>query len=145
VPTATNSNQVRMGNTAITYAGIQVAWTITSDQRWKKETRTLPYGLNLIKQLKPVDYLRIDAEDKNREMGFIAQEVEQALKSVNYKDQGFLTKTEKGFYELRYNDFIALLVKGMQEQQTIIENQNTNLELLKKELDAIKKHIGLTK
>jgi hypothetical protein len=134
-----------MGNTAITYAGIQVAWTITSDQRWKKETRTLPYGLNLIKQLKPVDYLRIDAEDKNREMGFIAQEVEQALKSVNYKDQGFLTKTEKGFYELRYNDFIALLVKGMQEQQTIIENQNTNLELLKKELDAIKKHIGLTK
>ncbi len=139
VPTATANDQVRIGNTSVTYAGVQVAWTITSDQRWKTQTRNLPYGLNLIAKLKPVDYLRVNAEDKNREMGFIAQDVEKALQEVGYNNQGFLTKTDAGFYELRYNDFIALLVKGMQEQQTLLEQQQKRIEALEQAIKTIKK------
>ena len=35
VPPNNSDDQIRIGNTAIDYAGVQVAWTITSDKRWK--------------------------------------------------------------------------------------------------------------
>ena len=71
----------------------------------------------------PHTYYRKNNESKTREMGFIAQDVEVTLKEMGYDDQGFLTKADNGNLSLRYNDFIALLTKGMQEQQQTIENQ----------------------
>lgn len=127
IPVATNSNQVRIGNTFIGYAGIQVAWTVTSDKRWKDSIRQLPYGLNMIQKLKPVDYIRKNNDKKTREIGFIAQDVEKVLNDLNYDDQGFLTKDDKGYLSLRYNDLIPVLTKAVQEQQLIIEKlQKTN-------------------
>jgi len=127
VPVGTASNQVRIGNEDIHYAGVQVPWHVTSDKRWKEKTRELPYGLDVLKQLKPVDYVRKNNKYKTRDMGFIAQDVEALLTKIGYNDQGFLTKDDKGYLSLRYNDFIALLTKAVQEQQEIIENlKNTN-------------------
>jgi len=133
VPNGTASNQVRIGNTNVTSAGVQVAWTVTSDKRWKENIRDLPYGLEIIKQLKPVDYLRKNNGHKTREMGFIAQDLEALLAKVGYTDQGFLTKDDKGLMSLRYNDFIALLTKAIQEQQDIIEEQNKEIKSLSAE------------
>jgi len=131
-----------MGNSSIIYAGIQVAWTITSDEVWKENIRELPYGLDFVNQLKPVDYIRKNNEAKTREIGFIAQDIEMLLKEIGYEDQGFLTKDDNGFLGLRYNDLIALLTKAIQEQQTMIkalkakndeqsEMINANTELLR--------------
>jgi len=54
--------------------------------------------------------------------GFIAQEVEQAAKKLNYNFSGVdAPKTEKSFYALRYGDFVVPLVKAVQEQQKQIE------------------------
>ena len=127
VPSPTGNDQIRIGNTSINYAGVQVAWTVTSDLRWKEHIRALPYGLAFVKQLQPVDYMRKNNEHKTREMGFIAQDVEALLTKVGYTEQGFLTKDDKGFMSLRYNDFIALLTKAIQEQQEIIEEQKMQL------------------
>ena len=129
-PTSIGSNQVKIGNMSVTWAGIQVAWTVTSDLRWKENIRVLPYGLAFVKQLQPVDYMRKNNEHKTREMGFIAQDVEALLTKVGYTEQGFLTKDDKGFMSLRYNDFIALLTKAIQEQQDIIEEQNGEIKSL---------------
>lgn len=128
VPDGTLDNQVRIGNHNVTYAGVQVAWDVTSDKRWKDNIRTLPYGLAFVKQLQPVDYVRKNNDAKTREMGFIAQDVETLLTKIGYDDQGFLHKDDKGFMSLRYNDFIALLTKAIQEQQEIIEEQNSKLK-----------------
>jgi len=122
VPNGAANGQVRIGSTIVNYAGVQVPWTVTSDKRWKENIRELPYGLDLVKQLKPVDYIRKNNEHKTREMGFIAQDVEALLTKIGYTDQGFLHKDDKGFMSLRYNDFIALLTKAIQEQQEIIES-----------------------
>jgi len=65
-------NQVRIGNTVISYAGVQVGWSTTSDLFWKKDLRDLPYGINFIKKLRPVDFKRKNAPEKGRGMGFIA-------------------------------------------------------------------------
>jgi len=42
-----------------------------------------------------------------------------------------LTKDDKGRISLRYNDLIALLTKGMQEQQELIENLTDENKALK--------------
>jgi len=136
VPVSSGSNQIRIGNNAITHAGIQVAWDVTSDKRWKDNIRALPYGLEVVKQLKPVDYVRKNNDAKTREMGFIAQDIETLLTKVGYTDQGFLHKDDNGYMSIRYNDFIALLTKAIKEQQEIIENQNNEIKSLIEEQES---------
>lgn len=125
VPNISGSNQVRIGNTLVTYAGVQVAWTITSDKRWKDQIRPLTYGLNMITQMQAVDYVRKNNEAQTREIGFIAQDVKALLEKLGYDDQGLLLTDDNGYMSLRYNDFIPVLVKAVQEQQVIIENMQT--------------------
>ncbi|NNL81068.1 MAG: tail fiber domain-containing protein, partial [Flavobacteriaceae bacterium] len=138
IPNGTSHNQVRIGNTDVTYAGVQVGWTVTSDESWKKDVRELPYGLDFVSKLKPVDYIRKNNDKETREMGFIAQDVEQVLKDLGYDDQGFLTTDDEGRMSLRYNDLIALLTKAIQEQQVIISEQDNEINGLKTELTEIK-------
>lgn len=72
--------------------------------------------------------------------GFVAQEVEQAAKKLNYDFSGVdKPKTEKGFYALRYGDFIVPLVKAVQEQQKQIDEQQKQIEELKTLVQSIAK------
>ena len=140
LPNLSGSNQIKLGNSNVSYAGVQVAWTITSDKRWKDEIRDLPFGLNLVKKLIPVDYVRKNNKEKTRETGFIAQDVEDALNNVGYVNQGLLTQDSKGRLELRYNDFIPILTKAIQEQQLMIDKlQNYNEQQTKTNAELQKK------
>ena len=132
VPNGAANFQVRIGNEFISYAGVQVAWTISSDKRWKENIRTLPSGLDMISRLRPVDYVRKGEPNSfnggTREMGLIAQEVEETLKELGYQNSGIVTKDDKGYYGVRYNDFIPLLIKAVQEQQQQIDELKKLLE-----------------
>ena len=132
-----SSNQIRIGNSAITYASIQVPWTVTSDKRWKDQIRDLPYGLNMVSELRPVDYIRKSNEAEAREVGFIAQEVQLLLKDLGYYDQGMLTEADDGSLSLRYNDFIPILVKAIQQQQGMINSQKAEIGNLSEEISQI--------
>ncbi len=130
VPNATASHQVRIGNNQIIYAGIQVAWTVTSDAAWKDDIQPLAYGLNMVNQLKPVDYVRKNNETNTREIGFIAQDVELLLNKLGYTNNGMLTTDDEGHLSLRYNDFIPVLTKAVQElndKTTVLEKMNNEL------------------
>lgn len=131
------SNQIRLGNSAITTARIQVGWTITSDARWKEEVRSLPYGLNFISKIRPVDYIRKNDTSQLREIGFIAQEVNEVLNDLGIDNMGLLTQDGNGYFELRYNDLIGIIIKATQEQQKLIEDQSTKIMLLEKRLSKI--------
>lgn len=128
VPSATGDNQVRIGNTDVTYASIEVAWQISSDRRLKSKITQSDLGLDFISRLKPVSYFRSNDEKQRSEYGFIAQEVEGALKEAGVKNAGMLTVDDQGRYELRYNDLLAPMAKAIQE--------------LKKENDALKKEMS---
>ncbi len=68
--------------------------------------------------------------------GFIAQEVEEAAKKLNYEFSGVdKPQTEDGLYGLRYSDFVVPLVKAVQE----LSHQNDEL---KKENIQMKSEIG---
>jgi hypothetical protein len=50
-------------------------------------------------------------------------------------------KNDKDFYGLRYAEFVVPLVKGMQEQQVIIDAQQKNMDAQKKRIDELEKTI----
>jgi len=132
VPSATGLGQVRIGNTFVTYAGVQVGWTVTSDKRWKDNIKDSGLGLNFLKTLRPVSYTRNNDKKQKTEYGFIAQDIDAALQKAGDPNNGIITKDDQGMLGVRYNDFISISVKAIQEQQALIEDlQKTNAELLK--------------
>lgn len=133
VPSSAGSNQVRIGNTAITYAGMQVAWTTTSDRRLKDDIQNVPLGLDFINTLRPVDYFRKNDTSKKRETGLIAQEVGEVLKKIGYENTGMLTKDDNGYYSLRYNDFIAPIIKSIQEISATTDSTTERIKKLENE------------
>jgi hypothetical protein len=151
------NNKVVIGNSSVTSIGGFVNWSNFSDGRFKQNVKEDVPGLAFINKLRPVTYtLNVDAindfnskglaADKKQQVlnpekknevytGFMAQEVEQAAKSLNYNFSGIdKPKNEsKQTYALRYSDFVVPLVKAIQEQQKMIED-------LKKEIEALKKN-----
>jgi trimeric autotransporter adhesin len=131
VPSGTASNQVRIGDVNITYAGIQVAWTVTSDRKLKSNIANSNLGLGFISRLRPVSYTRSNDESRKTEYGFIAQEVEDVLKEYSDGNNGMISKDDQGTYSLRYNDLISPMVKAIQElksENDVMKKENADLK-----------------
>ena len=77
-----------------------------------------------------------------RQSGFIAQEVEKAAQEIGYDFNG-IHKPENANdnYSLAYSQFVVPLVKGMQEQQKQIEDQQKVNQQLQQQIDELKKLI----
>lgn len=92
-------------------------------------------------KLKPVSYRMKDSADIRYNWGFIAQDIEALLGTEN------AVLTVGGDNDrtlgLRYSDFVAPLVKAMQEQQAIIEGLKTKLNSLQKKLDELVNTTGV--
>ncbi len=132
VPGITTNNQIQIGNSAISLARCQVAWTLSSDQRFKNNIKDSELGLQFLQSLRPVSYLRSNDAPAKTEYGFIAQEIEAAFSKAGYPNNGVISKDDSGLMGVRYNDFISISVKAIQEQQQQIEAlQQANTELQK--------------
>jgi trimeric autotransporter adhesin len=145
---ATASNQVRIGNLDVTSIGGQVSWSTLSDGRFKKDIRKDVAGLDFINQLNPVSYsvdkdslrhflglpdsLRVpttEAERNARQVGFIAQEVDDLVKKTGYVFTGIeAPKNENDTYTIRYAEFVVPLVKAVQELTAQVEELKAQLE-----------------
>ena len=74
--------------------------------------------------------------------GFLAQEVELAAQKSGYDFTGVLKPAhDKDHYRIAYAEFVVPLVKAMQEQQQMIENQNKKIELQQQLIDQLLKRI----
>lgn len=72
--------------------------------------------------------------------GFIAQEVFQTMRELGVDFGGFQDHSINGgkdVLSIGYNEFIPVLVKGIQEQQEQIEELSTQLQALKKRLEEL--------
>jgi hypothetical protein len=121
VPSGTTDNQIRIGNSAVTFACVQVAWTVTSDRRWKEQIQPLNLGNDFIGQLRPVSYHRKNNANAEVETGLIAQDLAVTLRHLNAPSLGVLQKNTQGFYSVRYTDLLMPLIKALQEQQGQID------------------------
>jgi hypothetical protein len=85
--------------------------------------------------------------------GFIAQEVEKTARELGYDFSGVdKPQNEHSLYGLRYAEFVVPLVKAMQEQQRIIDEQRRELEAQKQinlsfsqQIDQLKTEMDLLK
>ena len=147
--TSTNpvsDNAYTLGASGIRWSSVWAAnGTIqTSDEREKKDIVECDLGLDFISKLRPVSFkwkvgkneisseIIIDEngkeqykqivtpiEGKRIHYGLIAQEVEELLNGKDFG--GFIHDKETDIKGLRYDQFIPLLIKAMQEQQVQIE------------------------
>lgn len=144
-----SSNQVVIGNNHITSARIQVPWTHTSDARLKSSITPLPYGYDFLAQLNPVKYIRTGSDSQKYEYGFLAQDIVKIFESQQDTEQGMLTQDHNGYYELRYNDLFAIIVRAIQDigsqrhalNERIQSLENENAEL-RARLDAIEARLS---
>jgi hypothetical protein len=128
------SNTVRIGDTNVQSIRAHVSGiTADSDLREKKDIQDIGYGLSFIKTLRPVQY-RLKEGNNRIDFGFIAQDIETLL-GIDYNILG-IGGTEERMLSLRYTDFIAPMVKAMQEQQVIIDDLKARIEKLEALLAA---------
>lgn len=72
--------------------------------------------------------------------GFLAQEVERTCQDLNFDFTGLhVPESAVDSYGLAYDRFVPLLVKGMQEQQALIDAQATRQDAQQTELGQLKK------
>lgn len=128
------SNKIRIGNTAVTVIGGQVAWSNLSDARAKRDIRDLDLGLHFVLALRPVQFSMIEGDGRT-DLGFLAQDVEAVL-GDGYNILSIGGDAERTL-ALRYTDFIAPLVKAVQEQQAQIATQRNEIVHLSARLAAL--------
>jgi len=122
-----------------TYFGFNTSIQSISDQRYKRNIRPMDNSISKLMQLNPVNYdlipeklspgteagTRYKENDLNNQMGFLAQDVQkifpQLVKPLD-DDSNVLT--------LGYSGLIPVMIKGMQEQQEIINNQQILIDEL---------------
>lgn len=171
----TGSNQVRIGNSAVTSIGGQVNWTVLSDGRYKKNLKEDVPGLEFINKLRPVTYtLDITGMDRAMQVsdgdseaskamakqtpeeakakaekakvkytGFVAQEVEEAAKKLNYDFSGVdAPKNKEDFYGLRYSEFVVPLVKSVQELDAENNQLKKEMEKQQQQINELKEMVA---
>jgi hypothetical protein len=139
-PTATFSGQVNLadpnnsasGNIALHVVGGGIlcnTYGVGSDARIKRNVKPIESSLNLLKQLKGVNYeVNLTASTEKEtwmpSSGFIAQEVKEVLPQV-------VMNLDNGYLALNYDAIIPVIVEALKEQQEIIEKQQQEITLLK--------------
>lgn len=132
----TASNQIVLGDTAITEIRAQVtSITAISDKRKKKDIEDSELGLFFIDSLRPVQY-RYNNGDNTLRYGFIAQETENVLpdnlKPLVAKESGLALvnhdQDKDQTYHMTYGELISPIVKAIQELSAKLEKFMTDTE-----------------
>lgn len=112
-------------------------YTAVSDRTKKKNIKPMGSVLNAVMQLPGYSYNYLDSKDTDRRMlGFIAQDVQQFFPELVY--QSYDREITKPLLTMDYSGLGVVALKAVQEQQKIIEAQNTKIALLENELMKIK-------
>lgn len=134
--TAGASNKIKIGDTNITHMHAQVALTVDSDRRIKKNIKDSNLGLEFIEKLRPVRYNMVNPADYPEEIleerykgpnpekrsdhntnlydGLIAQEVETALNELGKSWSGHSIQ-DNGKQALQYSTLVCPLINAVKE------------------------------
>jgi len=121
------------------------ATLIGSDSTRKQNIRALENAVDLVNQLHPVMYDLRDEPDTNLSeeknaliselgkdnIGFLAQEIEQVLPQLVHHQES------ENYMAVNYTALIPLLTKAIQEQQSRIEDLETQLIQMQDQLETL--------
>nr|WP_321222669.1 tail fiber domain-containing protein [uncultured Psychroserpens sp.] len=134
-----------------------------SDERVKKDIITIENALSKIRQIRGVsykynldDYNYLASGDKRTYLGFLAQNIMEVFPEAVAQKQLTVSGPDKMGSSVNMNDYnkemfnvvdytaiIPVLVEGIKEQQTIIDNQNTKIQDLEAKLLILESKINL--
>ncbi|MBE17001.1 MAG: hypothetical protein CL867_12200 [Cytophagaceae bacterium] len=100
-----------------------------SDRRLKKDIKTLSKGLETILALKTYEYGYTFDEKEIRHYGFMAQELQKQLPNLVA-----VGDDEQQSLSINYTEVIPILIKAVQEQQVLIEQQATAIKALQQQV-----------
>ena len=113
--TATTSANLQFNGTNLTCAGTVTA---NSDERLKKNVKTIDDALTKVRDLRGVEYDHKNTGDHC--LGLIAQEVEKVIPDVVYEDA-------QGVKSVAYQNIVALLIEAVKDQQRQIDDLKRQL------------------
>ena len=102
----------------------------TSDARLKTNIAVSPYGLNEVMKMQPVQYNWKTNPTEELQIGFLAQDIQKII------PEAVVEPANGDPLGMKYSELIPVLVKGMQEQQKLIENQQKQIDELHRLLKA---------
>jgi hypothetical protein len=100
-----------------------------SDISLKENIKPLNNQLETVKKLNPVTFDWKEDKKPYQQIGFIAQEVEKHLPE--------LIENKDDIKRMSYGNMTAVLVKAIQEQQELIETQQTTINDLKSRIETL--------
>jgi len=118
------------------------SYALGSDTVLKTEINPLENATAILKQIKTYSYffksdsldlIRDSVDTRKKDYGILAQEIEKILPEL--VDTCFNTMF------VNYNAFIAILIKGFNEQQNVIEQQQNQIGILQKVVTEQEKEI----
>ena len=115
----------------------------SSDARLKKNVQTIDGALDKVLKLRGVSYYWKNKEemgadstirhfDNNKHIGVIAQELEEVFPELVSDDK-------EGFKTVEYTALAPILIEAIKEQQTIIDNQQKQIDELKRLVEELMK------
>lgn len=133
------------------YMYVSSGTAVTSDRNLKNTVNDLDAEISkeFIMGLKPSSFKYNESESDRTHFGLIAQDVEETLKEIGLTTKDFAGlvieneksedgKEENKTYALRYEEFIAPLIKTVQMQQKTIKNLEERLLKLENQLSGNK-------
>jgi hypothetical protein len=119
-------NKADNAGNGVTLTDGATSWGTTSDERKKDIVGNVENALLKISDWRSVYYkYKTDEEDEPQRVGLIAQDVQKTLpEAISVEKDDIQT------LQLRYTETIPVLVKAIQEQQTIINDLKARIETL---------------
>lgn len=102
----------------------------TSDLRLKENVRLITSAIEKIREINGVTYNFVNDPEKISHAGVVAQDVMRVLPQA-------VTEDRNNYYQVSYNDIVALLVEAVKQQQNTIEQQNQKLSSLESAIQSL--------
>ncbi len=103
-----------------------VSFTTTSDQRLKKNIKTLDQSLEKVLRLRGVEFDW--KRDNKHELGLIAQEVEKVEPTL-------VTTSANGEKGVKYSNVVALLIEAIKSENAVLEKNKGMFKTMQSTLD----------
>jgi hypothetical protein len=103
------------------------SYNIYSDRTLKENIVPATSKLDDLMKVNVVNYNLINDKNKSQQVGVIAQEVEEIFPTL-------ISEDKNGIKGVNVSSLIPILIKGMQEQQDIIKNLQTQIDELKNKI-----------
>lgn len=135
-----------VGNITPNGSGTATQYNTTSDLRLKENVLKTQFSISDLMKMNVVEYNYKMDKNKNKEIGFVAQELYKIIPSVVKQGSDELNEngTPKNPWMVDYSKLTPIVIKAAQdlkkeneEQQAIINKQSQKIEELIKRLDAL--------